>query len=180
MCHFNSPGSIQSCSRSGALNLSYTLPFLFYQVLIFTRIKWSIRGWSVLPKDTPSLQCPKIEREETWYFSENPAPSGIRNRTAGSDIGKAPRSNHCAMSLSRYQKKYSNHTLVAMWVSAWAKWIIYNCEYLQNSWPMAKNIRNKFSNSIFCRNHKLSIHVRQIIEEKTCSIYILLPFFFNL
>ena len=34
------------------------------------------------------------------YFSENPAPSGIRNRTAGSDIGRVPRSSHCAMSLS--------------------------------------------------------------------------------
>ena len=32
--------------------------------------------------------------------SENYAPSGIRNRTADSDIGRAPRSNHCAMSLS--------------------------------------------------------------------------------
>ena len=31
---------------------------------------------------------------------ENPAPSGIRNRKAGSDIGKAPRSNNFAMSLS--------------------------------------------------------------------------------
>ena len=33
-------------------------------------------------------QCPKIERGETIYFSENPAPSGIRNRTAGSDMAK--------------------------------------------------------------------------------------------
>ena len=33
-----------------------------------------------------------IERGKTWYFSENPSPSGIRNRTAGSDIGKPPRS----------------------------------------------------------------------------------------
>ena len=40
---------------------------------------------------------PKIER---GYFSENPAPSGVRNRTAGSDTGKAPRSNQYATSLS--------------------------------------------------------------------------------
>ena len=98
---FQLPGSIQSCSRFGALNLSYTLPSLSYQVLIFTWVKWSIWGWSVLPKDTPSYPCPKIERGETWYFSENPAPSGIRNRTVGSDIGRAPRSNHCAISLSK-------------------------------------------------------------------------------
>ena len=57
-------------------------------------------GVNALPKDTTSNQCP--ERRETWYFSENPAPSGIRNRTAGSDIDKAPRSNHCATSLSFY------------------------------------------------------------------------------
>ena len=54
MCHFNSPGSIQSFSRFGALNLSYTLPSLSFQVLIFTWVKWSIWEWSVLPKDTPS------------------------------------------------------------------------------------------------------------------------------
>ena len=35
-------------------------------------------------------------------FHENPAPSGIRNRTAGSDIGKAPRSSHYATSLSKF------------------------------------------------------------------------------
>ena len=46
------------------------------------------------------LTMSKIERGQTLYFFENPAPSGTRNRTAGSDIGRAPRSNHCAMSLS--------------------------------------------------------------------------------
>ena len=76
VCHFNSTESIQSCSRFGALNLSYTLPYLSYQVLIFTWVKWSIWGWSALPKDTTSQQCPKIERGETWYFSVNSAPSG--------------------------------------------------------------------------------------------------------
>ena len=86
-------GYIQSCSHFGALNLSHTLPSLSYQVLIFTWVKWSIWGWSALSKDTTSSQCPKIERGETWYFSENPAPSGIRNRTPGSDIGEAQRSN---------------------------------------------------------------------------------------
>ena len=32
VCHFNSTESIQSCSRFGALNSSYTLPSLSYQV----------------------------------------------------------------------------------------------------------------------------------------------------
>ena len=40
-----------------------------------------------------------IERGETWYLSENPATSGVRNRTAGSDIDKALSFNHCATSL---------------------------------------------------------------------------------
>ena len=100
LCHFNSTESIQSCSHFGALNLSYTLPSLSYLVLIFTSVKWSIWGWSALPKDTTSKQCPKIERGETWFFSENPATSRIRNRAAGSNIVKASSSNHCAMSLS--------------------------------------------------------------------------------
>ena len=40
-----------------------------------------------MPKDTTSKQCP------------NPAPSGVQNCTAGSDIGKARLSNYCATSL---------------------------------------------------------------------------------
>ena len=67
VCHFNSTESMQSCSHFGALNLSYTLPSLSYQVLIFTWVKWSTWGWSTLPKDTTSKQCPKIERGETWH-----------------------------------------------------------------------------------------------------------------
>ena len=60
----------------------------------------SIWGWSDLPKGTTAKQWPKIETGKTWYFSENPAPSGARNRTAGSGIDKAWSSNHCAMFLS--------------------------------------------------------------------------------
>ena len=99
MCHFNSTESMHSSSHFGALNLSYTSP---YQVLIFTWVKWSIWVLIALPKDTTSKHCPNIERGETWYISENRAPSGIQNRTAGSVIDKAPRSNHCATSLNIY------------------------------------------------------------------------------
>ena len=102
--HLKSTESIQSCSHFGAMDLTYTLPSLSYQVLIFTWVTWSIGGFSALPKDTTSKQSPNIEREETWYFSENPAPSTIRNRTAGSDIDKALPSNHCAMSLSNKEE----------------------------------------------------------------------------
>ena len=35
-------------------------------------------------------------------LSGNPAPNGIRNRTAGNDIVKAPRSDHCASKLTWY------------------------------------------------------------------------------
>ena len=36
VCQFKSTESIPSCSHVGALNLSYTLPSLSYQVLIYT------------------------------------------------------------------------------------------------------------------------------------------------
>ena len=100
VCHFNCMESIQSCSHFGTLNLSYTLPSLSYQVLIFTWVKWSIWRWSALPKDTTSRQCPNIEKGETWNFLEKSCTKRDSNRTAGSDIGRAPRSNHCAMSVS--------------------------------------------------------------------------------
>ena len=58
------------------------------------RVKCLAQGHTILTMS-------KVERGEILYFSENPAPSGIRNRTAGSNIGRAPRSNHCAMSLSK-------------------------------------------------------------------------------
>ena len=43
---------------------------------------------------------PRLRGEKNGENGENSAPSGIRNRTAGSDIDRAPCSNHCAMSLS--------------------------------------------------------------------------------
>ena len=118
VCHFNSTESIQPCSHFGAFNLSYTLPSLSYLVLIFTWVKWSIWGWSAFPKGTTLKQCPKIERGETWFFSENPARSRIRNRAAGSNIVKASRSNHCAMSLSMkiYISLFCNiRTIISMY-----------------------------------------------------------------
>ena len=56
ICYFN---CTKFCSHFGTLNLSYTLPSLSYQVLIFTWVKWNIWGWSALPKDTTLKQCPK-------------------------------------------------------------------------------------------------------------------------
>ena len=38
LCHFNYKESIQSCIHFGALNLSYTLPSLSYQGLIYTGV----------------------------------------------------------------------------------------------------------------------------------------------
>ena len=59
------------------------------------RVKCLAQGHNILTMS-------KIERGETWYFSENSAPSGIRNHMTSSDIGRAPRSNHCAMPLSPF------------------------------------------------------------------------------
>ena len=64
MCHFNSPGSIQSCSRFGALNLSYTLPSLSYQVLIFTWVKWRIQGEVHCPKTQHLNNAPRLRGEK--------------------------------------------------------------------------------------------------------------------
>ena len=100
---------VHSCdisTQGDALNWSYTSPslsiyiryrptthFHLSQVKHF-RLK-CLAEWHNIEKR------PKIKREETWNFSENPSPSMVRNSTAGSDIEKAPRSNHCATSLSK-------------------------------------------------------------------------------
>ena len=115
VCHFNSTGSIQSCSHFGALNLSYTLPSLSYQLLILTWVKWSIWGWSALPKDTTLKQCPKIER----YFREKHDIS-LLNQT-GFDTARqaATSARHCAMSASTYSVYILTLSLVAQqWIKA--------------------------------------------------------------
>ena len=55
---------MQSWSYCGALNLSYKLPSLAHQVLIFTWVKWSIWGLSALPKDTTSNNFPILRGEK--------------------------------------------------------------------------------------------------------------------
>ena len=87
MCHFNSLGSIQSCSRFGALNLSYTLQSLSYQVLFSPESSEAFEGEVSCPRTQQLNNDPRLRGGETWYFSENPAPSGIRKRTLGSNIG---------------------------------------------------------------------------------------------
>ena len=118
---FNFEESIQPCSISAHWNLSYTVPSLFYQVLIFTWVRCNI--WSTLPNDTILKQCPKMKWGETWYFSKNPKPSGVRNRTSGSDIGRAPRSSNCATSLPVFkwsiQMKRKKLTKTWMMISNW-------------------------------------------------------------
>ena len=63
------------------------------------RVKCLAKGHNIL--------CPKIERGETWYFSGNSAPSGIRNRTAGSDMAERhaltiPLKSKSALNLLKY------------------------------------------------------------------------------
>ena len=110
MCHFNSPGAYSPA----AVSVHWT--YRTHCHLFLTRYSFSPESSEAFGGE---MSCPrthhlnngsKMERGETWYFSENPASSGIRNRTAGSDIGRAPRSNHCAMSLS--STKCSDTSLV--------------------------------------------------------------------
>ena len=54
------------------------------------------------PKTQHQNNVPILRGEKRDISLKNPAPSGIRNRTTGSDIDKALRSSHCAMSLSSY------------------------------------------------------------------------------
>ena len=82
---------------------------------------------SALPKDTTSKQCPDIERGEACYFSENPAPSEIRNCMAGSDIDRAARSNHCVVSRS---KNKGTHESIGCCSNAWKRPMLYSVSRL--------------------------------------------------
>ena len=48
VCHLYSTESIQACSHFGALNLSHTFPSLYFQVLIYTWVKWHMWEWSAI------------------------------------------------------------------------------------------------------------------------------------
>ena len=63
VCHFNATESIQSCSHFGALNLSYILPSLSYQVFIYTSTE-ACEGKVLISRG-----------EETCYLSENLEPT---------------------------------------------------------------------------------------------------------
>ena len=91
--HFNFTESI----HFGALNFAISvLPgtHLHLSQVKHVRVKYLTQGHNI---ETMS----RYWEGGKWYFSENPAPSGVRNRKAGSDnhIGKAPRPNHCTTSL---------------------------------------------------------------------------------
>ena len=108
LCHFNSTESIQSCSHFSALNLSYTLPSLSYQVLIFSevkhfRIKCLAQGHSI---ETMSQYWERRNMICLPIF----LPSRIWNSTVGNSIDKALHSNHCARSLS---VKFSGQSCVS-------------------------------------------------------------------
>ena len=76
--YFNSMGSIQSCGLFSALVLSYTHCQLCpVMVLIYTWVQWSMCEGSV------QILFQYWEGRDMIYFFENPAPSGVRDRTAG-------------------------------------------------------------------------------------------------
>ena len=64
MCHFNSLGSIQSCSRFGALNLSYTLQSLSYQVLFSPESREAFEGEVSCPRTQQLNNDPRLRREK--------------------------------------------------------------------------------------------------------------------
>ena len=66
---------------------------------LFIRVPFQLHGEHTLLFHRQHTLLFQIERGEQLYSYENPAPSGVRNRTAGSDVG-ATLSNNCAMSLS--------------------------------------------------------------------------------
>ena len=55
---------MQSCSRFGALNSSYTLPSLSYQVPIFTWVKWSIWGEVPCPRTQHLNNVPRLRGQK--------------------------------------------------------------------------------------------------------------------
>ena len=103
VCHAYSTEIIQSCSHFGALNLSYTSisvspgSHLHSSRVKHMRVKCLAQRYTI-------ETCLNIEKGETWYFSENPAPIRARNRAAGSDIGKAARSIAPCLSLTNNSK----------------------------------------------------------------------------
>ena len=90
-----------------------------HQVLIYSRIKWSIWEWSV--KDTTSKQC------------ANPAPSGVRNFTSGNDIGKARLSTIVS---KRYWGEPSRTSMPPSFFKSWIRlnaWLGVNTDQLSYS-----------------------------------------------
>ena len=102
MFHFNSPGSIHSCCHFGALNLSYILASLSYQVRIYScsqyiyidnrqycAISHRILGHKQR-NNVPTLRGEKHENLSLTGFEP------------GSDNCKSPHSNHCVTSISTH------------------------------------------------------------------------------
>ena len=104
MCHLNSTESIQSLSHFGTLNLSYIISDNYHAISVHlcpTRYSFSSQVKHLRVKCL--AQGHNIETMSQHWEGRNmifPASIGIRNCTAVIDIDKAPRSNHCAMSLS--------------------------------------------------------------------------------
>ena len=105
VCHLNYTECLQSWSHFGTLNLSYTLPSLSYQVLIYASAKWNIKGKVSCQRDTNietmSQRCEEREKHSITFFWK-PASSGYWTSMTGSGNCKAIRSNHCATSLSKW------------------------------------------------------------------------------
>ena len=104
VCHFNSIESIQPCCYFGALNLSYTLAYMSYHAgtnihfsqVIDVKVKCLAKGTQTLKQCRLNAE----RREINIIFLWKPAPSVYWTLVTGSGNCKAPRSSHCATSLS--------------------------------------------------------------------------------
>ena len=63
-------------------SLKTYLPTSHWLMDLFIRVPFQLHGGHTL--------LFQIERGEQLYFYKNPAPIGVRNRTAGSHVGRAP------------------------------------------------------------------------------------------
>ena len=96
----------------------YTLLSLSHQVLIYTRVKWSIWGQSVMPKDTTSKQCPNIERGEISYFLKMLHQAGFETARQAATLANlhalaiAPRPSQALLQNRGY---YQEQRLGIMW-----------------------------------------------------------------
>ena len=104
-------GPVQSCTISTPFLDHTTLAAISALGTNRTHCHLCSTRYSFTPESSEAFEgkvpCPRTQHRNNVPIlnTEDPAPSRIRNRTAGSDISKAPRSSHYATSLSIYRNR---------------------------------------------------------------------------